>query len=284
MRFGYSRCNGTQTRFPAAPEYPAPVTSVKRAILAQDRHSTYFGTMMRLPVALIALSTVACSSVPAQAQVPDPEPPRQIHVNAQASVKRAPDRAVIQLAVETLAETAREATTRNAQAMERVLDAVAALGIPEERIQTRRIEIHPQYNHGRNVQEPEIVAYRAINQVMVRVDDLDLVGRVVDAAVGAGANRVTGINFSLADPEAAYHEALRMAIDEARDEARVVADALGETLGPPLQVSTSGFHVPVAVRGMEAARMDVAASAAPPVEPGELDVQANVSITYRLGT
>jgi uncharacterized protein len=116
---------------------------------------------------------------------------------------------------------------------------------------------------------------------MVRLDDMALVGRVVDAAVQAGANRVTGIHFELSDPQAAYHEALRLAVARAGEEAGVVAAALGERLGPAMQVSTGGAQPPRPM--MEAARMDMAVAAGPPVQPGEMEVHAMVSITYRLG-
>ncbi|MFW6205938.1 MAG: SIMPL domain-containing protein, partial [Gemmatimonadota bacterium] len=105
---------------------------------------------------------------------------------------------------------------------------------------------------------------------------------VVDAAVDAGANRVTGIEFELADPEAAYHEALRRAIDQARREAEVAAAALGESLGPPMSLNTSGFNAPAQRVMMES--MDLRGAATTPVQPGELDVRASVSITYRLGS
>jgi uncharacterized protein len=208
---------------------------------------------------------------------------RVIHVSSRATVQRAPDRAVVQLAVETLAPTAGEAMTGNAATMDRVLAALRRLGVPEARIRTTRIELHPRYETRRDGTPPAIVGYQAANQVMVELDDLDLVGRVIDAAVGAGANRVTGVAFQLRDLDAAYHEALRLAVARARTEAEVIADALGEPLGPPIQVSTGAVQLPPPQFRVEAMRMDVAA-AAPPVQPGELEVPATVSITYLIGS
>jgi uncharacterized protein len=236
--------------------------------------------MTKTSVPAIAFACIAVMAAAANAQAPEQNAPRTVHVSAQASVQRAPDRATIQLAVETIAETAREATARNAAAMDRVLAAVRQLGIPDARIQTTRIALHPRYDQRREAAEPLIVAYQAVNQVIVRLDDVGLVGRVVDAAVQAGANRVAGISFELSDPQAAYHEALRLAVARAGAEAAVVADALGETLGPAIQVSTGGAEPPRPM--MAAARMEMAMDA-PPVQPGELDVHAMVSITYRLG-
>lgn len=225
----------------------------------------------------------ACLAPPtAAAQVPAPDAPRVIQVSSQASVQRAPDQAVVQLAVETIAPSAREATAANAATMDRVLAALHGLGIPDARIRTTRLELRPRHETRRDGTPPAIVGYQAVNQVVVRLDDVALVGRVVDAGVQAGANRVTGVTFQLSDPEAAYHDALRLAVEQALAEARVVAEALGETLGPALQVSTGGAQIPPQLR-MEAARMDVAAVETP-VQPGELDVRATVSITYRLGS
>jgi uncharacterized protein len=233
----------------------------------------------------LALTAALCAPtlLPAQAPPAGDTEPRMIHVSAEAAVQRVPDRAVIHLAVETLAPTAREATTANARTMDQVLAAVRNVGIPEARIQTTRIELHPRYDTRRDGTPPAIVGYQAANQVIVQVDDLDRVGRVVDAAVTAGVNRVTGIAFEIRDPDPAYHEALRLAVARARAEAQVLADALGEQLGPALQVSTGSRPAPPMGRGVARMEMDMA-GAAPPVQPGELDVRAMVSITYRIGS
>lgn len=245
--------------------------------------------MNRIVLAVTVLVSTACSSLPARAvaQVPADTPPRTLSVNANASVQRTPDRAVVRLAVETIAPTAEEATDRNAQAMERMLAAVRGLGVPSEDIQTQRVSLHPRYDRSRDEPTPEIVAYQAVNQVIATLDDVTQVGAVVDAAVRAGANRILGIGFELSDPETAYHEALQLAVQKARREAETLAAALGESLGPAMQVSTGGYSAPMmrapAPQPEMMMRAD-AAAAAPPVEPGELDVNAFVSITYRLGS
>lgn len=241
--------------------------------------------MKRLATVLIALSFSACSTNPepaaAQSITPGEAPPPTIHVNASASVRRAPDVAVLRLAVETLAPTAGEASDQNAALMDRVLMAVRGQGVPASRIRTDRLDLQPRHEHRRE-KEPRIVGYQAVNQVTVRLEDVTTVGAVVDAAVRAGANRVTGIRFELADPEAAYHEALREAVARARAEAETVASALGRRLGEPVNVSTSGFQPPPAPYRGDMAMARQEAAPAPPVEPGELEVHAMVSIAWRL--
>ena len=53
------------------------------------------------------------------------------------------------------------------------------------------------------------------HNLMVTIKNVDMVGQVIDAAVSAGANTVTSINFSVANPAVNYAEALDAAIDDA---------------------------------------------------------------------
>lgn len=254
---------------------------------------------LTLPL-LLTLAACTAAPRPVVAQEIRGDDPRVIQIDATATVRRAPDRGVVQLAVETVAATAQEASRENARVMERVLAAVRALGIPAASIQTGRINLFPRYDDARPIRdprdpreparartgEPEIIGYTARNMVVVTVDSLPLVGPVIDTGVEAGANRVSGVHFELRDPEAAHREAIRMAVERARRQAGAVAEALGETLGPALRVSTSGFHAPFrATHDMVQTRAAAPPPAPPtPVQPGEVDVQAHVSITFRIGT
>lgn len=242
----------------------------------------YLRGMMRFHAVCLGLVVAACSPATrsATAQEPAPDSPRTLDVSASAAVSRAPDRAVVELAVETLAETARAASAGNAESMTAVLAALQALDIERSDIQTRSVSLSPRYDRRPDAEEPMIVGYQAVNRVAVPISDVGRVGRVIDAAVGAGANRVLGIRFELADPEAAYHEALERAITRARREAEVAAEALGEVLGPPIRVSTSGLSTPPG----PTPELMMARAVETPVQAGELEVSATVHITYRLGS
>ena len=240
--------------------------------------------MLRIAAVLLGFLVSACSSATVAAQAPAPDTGRTLDVSAVATVTRAPDRAVVSLAVETLATTARAATRANADAMAAVLEALEALDIPSSSVHTRAISLSPRYERPSSGEEPTITGYQAVNHVTVPVDDTDRVGPVVDAAVAAGANRVTGIRFELSDPESAYHDALEQAIAMARREAETAAAALGETLGPALHVATGGVDAPAPEGPVMESMMMRAQGAPTPVQPGDIEVRATVRITYRLGS
>lgn len=237
--------------------------------------------------ALAAIAIHAAAPAPARAQAVREAQATEhtVTVSATGKVTREPDRAVLLLAVESFAATAQEAAAENARKMDALLAALRRSGIDEGRIRTVSYQLNPEYDYRpdrpRVPGEPNIVGYRAVNMVQVTIDDVPRVGPIIDAAIGAGANRVTGLSFQLRDPDAARHDAIRQAISKARAEAEAIASALGRQLGPALQVTTTGAYVPPPQPF--AMRADAAVAAAPtPIEPGTLDIQATVLVVYRL--
>jgi len=220
------------------------------------------------------------------AQVLSPEPPRTLTVSAQGMVERAPDQAVLVLAVESESGNARDAARANATKMDKVLAAVRKAGIPSDKIRTVGYDLQPQYaQQQRGDEPPRIAGYRAVNRLQVTIDALDRVGPALDAAVEAGANRAENLYFQIKDATAARLEALQQATAKARREAEAVASAAGERLGVIQSLSTDSYSPPPP-RPVEMFARAVAMDAmkvATPVEAGTLAVTASVTIVYRLG-
>ena len=100
-------------------------------------------------------------------------------------------------------------------------------------------------------------------------------GDVVDAAVGAGANQVSGPDLLVSDQDAAYRAALKAAVADARSKAEALAGAAGSTLGKITAIVEGGGAMPLPATGAR----DVAV----PIEPGTQEIQASVSVTFALG-
>ena len=204
-------------------------------------------------------------------------------VSGQGEVSAAPDRAVVRLGAEAQAETAQAAQAQVNAVMQRALQQVQAVGIEERKIQTTGLQLFPVYERQRGGEEiaPRVVAYRAANTIQVEVDNLQLVGKVIDAAVTAGANRLQGIDFDLRNDLPSRTQALQKAVAEARIKADALAHALGVRLQGIEEVQEGGVHVVPPPRPYGDMMMR-AQSAATPVQPGELRVQASVTIRYRI--
>jgi uncharacterized protein len=215
-------------------------------------------------------------------QRPDgPPPPPVLVVNGSAQVFVAPDVATVRLGIVRQAPTAQGAQEQANAVAKEILNAIGKVGVSANQIQTARLVLSPVYapRNPESRDAPRIVAYNATNVVSVRVENLSLVGGVVDAGLKGGANQVEGIQFGLRNDLASRAEALKQAVQEARSKGQVMADALNVNIVEVLEATEGGVSV---VPFAEASLQRMAVAADTPVSPGQIQVQANVVIRYRI--
>jgi len=128
---------------------------------------------------------------------------------------------------------------------------------------------------------PRIVAYNATNTVSVRLENLSLVGPVIDAGLKAGANQLEGVQFGLRNDLPSRQQALKQAVDDARSKAMTMADALRVNLAEVLEASEGGVSI-IADRVEPLTARTMAVAAETPVSPGQIQVNATVTIRYRI--
>lgn len=209
-----------------------------------------------------------------------------LSVTGSAQVEARPDRATVLFAVETEGETAQEAGESNARLMTTVTEAIRTAGdsSPGLRIESSGYSVSPRYGPTTTDRTREIVGYTARNGIRTTVDDPDRLGALVDAALGAGANRISNLRFEVRDPEPYRQEALREAVRKARGEAETIAEALGMRLGAALEVE-GGADITFA-RGVsfqaESLMRDAADAVPTPIEAGLETIPAEVRIRFRL--
>ena len=199
-------------------------------------------------------------------------------MNGVGSAQIAPDMAEITLGVITEAKDAAKAHSDNAAQTARVQAAVKALGVAERDIQTTRYDFSPIYDvkdNGRSV----TTGYTVTNVVVVKVRSLDNVGKVIDAALANGANRVDSLEFSASDPSAAKDAALADAARDARSKADAVARALGVRIVRILNVYADA-QSPAPRNFMPMMMAKEAYDAGTPISAGELSFEASVNISY----
>jgi uncharacterized protein YggE len=131
---------------------------------------------------------------------------------------------------------------------------------------------------------PRITGYTAANSISVTLENLTLIGRVVDAGLDNGANQLDGVQFQLKNDGPVREQALKLAVEEAKGKAAAIAAALGVTMGPVLEVSESGVSVtPLGDRGGgSVAMLSARAAVATPVSPGQLIISAEVVLRYSI--
>jgi uncharacterized protein YggE len=199
-------------------------------------------------------------------------------INAEGKVSGRPDMATINLGVTTEAQTAQAAMAANARQAAALIAALRRAGIAERDIQTANISVNPQQQYHEN-EPPVITGYQANNTVTAKIRNVDNTGRVIDAAVAAGGNNINGVFFSYQNPDAQTDAARRDAISNARHRAELYASALNMRVVRIVAVSEGGSYSPPVPMPM--VRM-AAAQDATPVQVGEVDTTANISVTFEL--
>jgi uncharacterized protein YggE len=201
---------------------------------------------------------------------------RTITTTGTATVAATPDKADVQLGVTTQAVTAQDASTQNATQVSSVLNAIRGVLGANASIKTISYSLNAIYNNPPLGQTAVVVGYAATNIVDATMTDLTLVGKVIDAGIGAGANRVQGITFGLQNPDPVQQQALKAAAASALTQAKAIASGLGVNVGNVLQASQGG--------SVSSGTVLAGAAAAPttPIEPGAIQVTASVSIQVEI--
>ena len=224
-------------------------------------------TPTRIAAVLAACATLAFAQQGA--------PRRTVTAFGEATVSITPDLAKIDVGVVTVAATATDAASQNATHTTSVISQVQSVVGSTGTIKTISYSLNPNYNYPPNAQ-PVLTGYTATNVVEATTSNLSLVGKIIDAAIAGGANRVQSLQFTLQDDSAARAQALQAAAKRALSDAAAIAAGLGLHTGSVIQAN-EGTNVvtPVVVGGG-------AALTPTPIQPGNLDVRATVTVIVEL--
>jgi uncharacterized protein YggE len=204
----------------------------------------------------------------------------QISVVGRGEIKVSPDRATIQISVQTRAPGAAAAAAENANKQQAVMTALRALGLGTDQLSTINYNVYPEqrYEQGK---EPMIVAYNVTNTILVDVRKLSQVGPVIDAALAHGANMITSLQFYASNTEAIRRSAIAVAIEKARADAEAAARAAHGSLGTLIGIDI-GAYSPPPPRPMMMGRLAAGvAQADTPINPGEETLAVEVSTRWR---
>lgn len=205
---------------------------------------------------------------------------RTIGVQGSGAAYAKPDMANASAGIESRGKTPDEALAANTKAMNAILGAIKRYGIAERDIETSSFSVSPIY-----AQQPgargtlNIEGYQVSNQVNVRLRDLDKLGGLLSSLVEAGANRLHGVSFEIADPAKLQDEARKAAMADAKKRADLYAAAAGVKVKRVLSISEGGGFAPPQPLAMRAMK---AGGEAVPVQGGEQSIAANVSVVYEI--
>lgn len=209
--------------------------------------------------------------------------PPFLAVTGVGATSRAPDMAVLSMGAMLQEQTAGAAQSKVNAATQTAISAIEALGVRRNAIRTTDLSLEAVYEEVRRPKDdeepprpPRLLGYKAELTLQVQLDDVQIAGKVIDAAIGAGINDLDGIVFGLRDDAPDRDIALGRAVASARRKAKAIAEAMGielvevleitEDLEPRYNSGVSYFNAPEPTV----------------IEPGEVTVETGVNVRYRI--
>ena len=209
---------------------------------------------------------------------------RIISVSGEGIVETSPDRATISVGVVSRDKDASKVQNNSARIATEIINSIAALGVERKNIRTGNYnfrQVFRQNDNGKRIFD----GYEVTNTVTIVVDDIKIVGKVIDAALSHGANKVDSLQFGLRDKKNFQLEALQLAVRDARTKAEIVARELGRSI---IGVKNVSIHS-TSISSPRYSKMIMMADSVAaeenfetPIESGNLTCSASVNVDFEI--
>ena len=207
---------------------------------------------------------------------------RTITIHSEGSAGKSASQVKIPVAVITYGDSFMEAVEENNEKMDSIITAAKEMDIALNDIKTSMVDFSPQYIYNNSTGQQERNGYKASNQVTITVRDIDRVGEVLTGLGNAGADQISGLNFTVDNPSELLETARKDAMTNAIKEAKQYAEAGGFKIATvPLKVDESGgYAMPPSYAGGSLESADGGGDV--PVSPGEVTYSASITVIFAI--
>ncbi len=181
-------------------------------------------TLMIMPASSARASTPTPTPAAEITSAPACDTTRTVQVSGTAVINVVPDRALIQLGVQSNGKTPAEAEDINTAAMQKIIKALNSLKIESKDIATDWYYVTPVY---KDYAPTSITGYQINNTIAVTVRDIKQVSKVVSSALKAGANQVINVELYTSELRKYRDQARELAVKAAQEKASLLANAAG---------------------------------------------------------
>ena len=238
--------------------------------------------LLILTLSILAIMIASCTASPSSNQQL-----RTLYVSATGKVDLEPDIATVNIGVKSQSTQADEAFEQNNADVQAIIQTMVDMGIDRSDIQTRSFNIYQQQETTRPMLDEESLAessqtvFVVENTVSVTVREIDLLGEVLTAVVGQGANTIYGVVFDIEDKEAATVQARQIAIQDAQEKAQAMAEEAGVKLGEIHSIEINQNNL---LPREEPAAVDMAVGGVGivPISEGTMSINVTVYLVYRI--
>lgn len=206
---------------------------------------------------------------------------RAVSISGEGKITALPDIAAFNIGVLTEKKTVVDAQKENTDKMNKITAGLKKIGVDEKDIKTTNYNIYPQYDwiDGRQI----LRGYQLDQSIQVKVRKLDKLGEIMTQAGELGANNVSGLNFTIDDPEVLRQQAREQAILQAKAKADTLAKMADIKLGKLISFTEFSPESPIYYDYAKSAAGGIGGGGpAPSIQSGSLEVIITVNISYEV--
>jgi uncharacterized protein YggE len=219
---------------------------------------------------------------------------RSVQVSGAAVVNVTPDRALLELGVQSNGKSPDSVHSANVQEIQKVINAVRALGVDAKDIATDYYIVYPVYEDYNSL---VIKGYRIDNTVSITLRDVNLTDDVILAALKAGANEVQDVQFYTSELRKFRDQARELAMKAAAEKAQALSGTAGVEVGCVLSISENTWSqyygswrggremtlwAQNAIQNANSSQGQPAQMEDSPISLGQIAVRAEVSASFSL--
>ncbi len=207
---------------------------------------------------------------------------RMVTVEGEAEAFVPPDRASVELGVETEGRDAEDVKSDNDKVMRKLIAELKKVGIDPLDMQTSMVSLQPIYNWKPDGAR-EFVKFQMRNTLHVTIKDLTKLDAVMDVSIDVGGNIMQNINFSLSTSKNVRDDLRVQAARDAKRKAEALATAVGSRAGKPLTIIANEYNQqPRMMREMMMSKDANQDGGGPSVATGQLHMRVTVNATFEL--
>lgn len=202
-----------------------------------------------------------------------------ITVAGEGKVKVAPDEVSIAVSVETRGNNSAEVKKQNDEKIDAVIKYIKKANIAKEDYQTQRVSLNPQYDY-----EKKKTTFYATQTIQILLKDLSKYDELMEGLVSSGVNSIGNIEFKTSKLELHKSEARKLAMKDAKTKAEDYLSVTSQKLGMAFSITdnTQAYYPRPMYAAMEMKSMDSAGGARETLAIGEIEIVANVSVSFLL--
>lgn len=207
-----------------------------------------------------------------------------ISVSSSATKEFAPNVAEVYFTVETADKDMQKAVGENKASTARAIDAIKKNIDPVkgEGIRTTSYSVYPQYNYVKDKQVFD--KYKVSNTIVVKIKNIDNIGKIIGIATANGVNRVENLDFTLEN----YTQACNSLMSEAAQTSRTSAESIAKGLGLKIQgiksingsCRSENNSRPLYKSYANTMEASATQDSSVPVEAGKLKIYANINAQF----